>query len=467
MIALLAGMISSMILMMRAWSRVTLRASGSDLFARSARRFGWSMLGLRGMILVSFALALFAFGYGDAVSRLLDPLERAGLRLPGLVLGTLPVFIALIGLWWAAYPIERGHREAQAEDLFAQELPIHLPPSVGKYLWLNVRMQLLLTATPVFAALFVSDVSSVILQSFGLSAGPAWSLMMFLITLGVVFVLSPWLLTRVLDAERMPDTPLRRRLEALAARLNVRCRDVLIWRTGYGIGNAMVIGLVPRIRYILLTDLLLESLSDRQIEAVFAHEVGHIRHRHIAWYLVMIGAFLLVLAGPATWIMHWIQTQTHWSEEATSLIVGIPLFTAFLVIFGYISRLFERQADAFAARILQASEFEPALEPSGVSVEPSGAEAFASALQRVAQINQMPMRDPPRGKTWVARLRQKIVHQFVHFRHPSIEKRVDSIHHLARHPDHSSKFDRMIVVVMLLLLAILVALAGITLAGYV
>ena len=36
-----------------------------------------------------------------------------------------------------------------------------------------------------------------------------------------------------------------------------------------------------------MSDALLESLSDRQIEAVFAHEVGHGRHRHLWWYMAM------------------------------------------------------------------------------------------------------------------------------------------------------------------------------------
>lgn len=436
------------------------------------------MLALRVMILVSFGLALFAFGYGDAVMRLIDPLVRVKsadgkehemLRLPGLVLGTLPVFVAMIGLWWAAYPIERGHREAYAQDLFEQDLPVHMPPSVGKYLWLNVRMQLLLTATPVFAGLFVSDVSSVILRALEIPAGQGVSLLMFLITLGVVFILSPWLLTLVLDAEKMPDTPLRRRLETLAARLNVRCRDVLIWRTGHSVGNAMVIGLVPRIRYILLTDLLIETLSDRQIEAVFAHEVGHIRHRHIAWYLVMIAAFLVALAGPIALLSQWVYNRFGWSDDLSSFVVGLPFFIAFIVIFGIVSRIFERQADAFASRTLQTDEPEPPIEPAteyaSPSVQPSGAETFSSALRRVAQINHMPVHDPPRGKTWIARLRQRLVYQFAHFRHPSIQRRIESVKHLAAHPEHSARFDRRVSNIMLLLLAILVALAGITLAG--
>ena len=42
---------------------------------------------------------------------------------------------------------------------------------------------------------------------------------------------------------------------------------------------------LPHVRYILLSDLLLERMDDEQIEAVFAHEVGHVVHRHMAWYV--------------------------------------------------------------------------------------------------------------------------------------------------------------------------------------
>ncbi|HQY88035.1 MAG TPA: M48 family metalloprotease [Tepidisphaeraceae bacterium] len=466
MIGLLGAVIFSFILMMRAWSRLTLRSFGSDDFERSSRRFGWSLLTMRFLIVAGFALALFGFGYGDAITKLLEPLENNGLRLPGLVLGTAPIFLAMIGLWWAAYPVERGHREAQAQELMDNNLPVHMPPSVGRFLWLNVRMQLLVTATPVFAGLMVSDVASAVLKQFGLQAGPALNLLLFLITLAVVFVLSPWLLTKVLDADRMPDTPLRRRLETLAERLNVRCRDVLIWRTGHGVGNAMVVGLVPRMRYILLTDLLLDTLSDRQIEAVFAHEVGHIRHRHIAWYLVMIASLLIALSGPIAWLTEYIHAHVNLSPDATSFIVGLPVFILFIIAFGIVSRLFERQADAFAARTMQSSEFEPALEPTSLAVESSGADAFSSALKRVAQINHMPLSDPPRGRTLFKRLRQKLIRQFAHFRHPSVARRVEAVHHLARHPDHSARFDRLVAITMILLLALMVVLAGITLAAY-
>ena len=56
---------------------------------------------------------------------------------------------------------------------------------------------------------------------------------------------------------------------------------MLTWRTRHQIGNAAVMGFIPQVRYILLTDLLLETMSDEQIEAVFAHEMGHVLADHV------------------------------------------------------------------------------------------------------------------------------------------------------------------------------------------
>ena len=76
--------------------------------------------------------------------------------------------------------------------------------------------------------------------------------------------------------------PCRDRLIAAAERLHFPFSDICIWHTRHGVANAMVTGFSPRPRYILLSDLLLENLEPDEIEAVFCHEIGHIRHRHIA-----------------------------------------------------------------------------------------------------------------------------------------------------------------------------------------
>ena len=74
----------------------------------------------------------------------------------------------------------------------------------------------------------------------------------------------------------------------------MRYRDILLWKTEYNMGNAAVMGFVPRLRYILMSDLLLETMTDEQIEAVFAHELGHVVHRHMSWYVVFMVVLVLL-----------------------------------------------------------------------------------------------------------------------------------------------------------------------------
>src|SRR5688572_20978462 len=130
-------------------------------------------------------------------------------------------------------------------------------------------------------------------------------------------------------------------------------RDILIWRTENRIANALVMGIVPRFRYVLLSDLLLAEMTDEQVEAVFAHELGHVVHRHMIWYLVFLAVLVLMLAvvdfalvtqqkrlGLPAWV----------SPGLVSTLIG---FAGFVIAFGYVSRRFERQADVFAARTLE------------------------------------------------------------------------------------------------------------------
>src|SRR5205814_5592495 len=92
-------------------------------------------------------------------------------------------------------------------------------------------------------------------------------------------------------------------------------------------------------------------------------------------------------------------------------------FGGFVVAFGYVSRRFERQADVFAARTLE-RQLTPLTSDNAViavtprsaprarsHVGPLGASIFASALERVALINNMPIgARPPVEGTFVQRL---------------------------------------------------------------
>src|SRR5205814_1459896 len=110
-----------------------------------------------------------------------------------------------------------------------------------------------------------------------------------------VFVTMPWIVRLVLGLKPMPAGPLRDRLMAAARRLNFRCSDLLVWNTRSGVANAMVVGLFPFLRYVMFTDRLLEELSPDEVEAVFGHEIGHVKHHHMVYYLVFLLTSMAVL----------------------------------------------------------------------------------------------------------------------------------------------------------------------------
>ena len=87
-----------------------------------------------------------------------------------------------------------------------------------------------------------------------------------------IFLASPVLLRRIWSTTPLPDGPLRTKLLKLCNRIGLRVAEILIWHTDGVMVNAAVVGLVPRMRYILLSDTLLEAMTEDEIEAVFGHE---------------------------------------------------------------------------------------------------------------------------------------------------------------------------------------------------
>jgi STE24 endopeptidase len=279
-----------------------------------------------------------------------------------------------------------------------------------------------------------------------------------------VFILAPEILRRVLHTQRLPETPLRRRLETMCRRHGLRYRDILLWHTDNNMGNAAVMGVLPRLRYILLSDLLLETMTDEQIEAVFAHEVGHIVHWHMQWYVVFFGILMGFMIGPAQTLANKVQDYVKATVPRTAtdkdprkvradrylaltdlaaLVVGAG---GTLTVFGFLSRRFERQADVFAARTIQLHTRPPAqppeppaapASPDGSYVGPHGATLFASALERVAAINNIPVA----ARSWC---------------HGSIEKRMRYLHHLSADPTHTTRFDRFMLKLYIVLVVALV-----------
>src|SRR6185312_13081200 len=87
----------------------------------------------------------------------------------------------------------------------------------------------------------------------------------------------------------------------------------------------------------------------------FAHELGHIVHRHMVWLVVFIVVLMLFNLGGGAWVARWMAEAGVSSEAAQGTVIGLAYLFKFLLLFGFVSRRFERQADVFAARTMELS----------------------------------------------------------------------------------------------------------------
>jgi STE24 endopeptidase len=449
---LFLGVYVLLVLATRLWGRYVARRVAARNFQQNLKRFNLTMEAARIAIPIWFVVGLYFLGWRAAVGNFLrPPLMNSAL---GILVGTIPPFAAWMGLWWSQYPADRALREQSLLTLIDADLPLHAPPTFRSYFLSNLRLQILFLGVPLLLIVVGHDVGMLLGSALHLQerAMDMVEIISWVLSAGGVFLFAPEILRRVLHTEPLGDSPLRRRLDALCQRTGIRYRDVLLWKTDHNMGNAAVMGFFPRLRYILLSDLLLERMPDDEIEAVFAHEVGHIVHRHMNWYVVFVVVLAMINAGPGTRLGDALAARL--GGTAQDLVPAIVTVGTFLLLFGYISRKFERQADVYAARTIQMRHLPGSAAaavdlPAGIPafaaattaaphanhsaaasvhpctsfVGPYGATLFASALRRVAIVNNIPIA----SRSWC---------------HGSIATRMQYLQALSHDPRLTAGFDR-------------------------
>jgi STE24 endopeptidase len=422
--------------MMAVWALSTARR----LPVRNIGRFNWGMWIARYFIPAWFAVGMFLLHWPANVNAMLGPGARWPVDSPGALLGTLPALLAWIGLIWVQYPMDRATRELNVPAELVSDLPVHSPPGAWAYLSANLRLEVLFTLVPIAMILLLRDAGSLALHWSGRvepgSPAEQWAdAAVSLISAGTVFLTAPVALRYVLHTRPLAASPLRDRLEAMCKNAGLGYREILLWHTDNHMGNAAVMGVLPVVRYILLSDLLLETMSDRQIEAVFAHELGHVQHKHLTWMGVFVVILLLAWMGPGKWVGD-ISSAHLPAWMADVALPGIGIIGGLLLLFGVLSRFFERQADVYAARTIEwiNQPAPPTPRPAGSHVGEYGATVFGSALYRVAVINNISVGS--RSLT-----------------HGSISDRIEYLRALSTDPARTRRFDRFMVWVYVSLIA--------------
>lgn len=310
----------------------------------------------RWVILAWHAAAVLMFGWLDTVRSV-----TGNLILIDELIVLLPPLLAVIGTFWAYYPVERRWREALIVRRLDDGRPLHPMPSRSGYVWNQTRMGLLILLVPVLLIVGLSQTVRVLMEPYADAAWGAWVMGGALFfSAAMVFIFAPVMMRYILNVEPIPPGPLRDMLLEICRAHNVGVRELLIWRTGGMMINAAVMGLIGRLRYVMITDGLLESMGREQVRAVMAHEIGHVRHRHIPWLVMILAAALLVtsilLDGSLMLLgVAGVEAAFHLLQwmPSVALLTAVQLVIV-LIVFGWVSRRFERQADTFAVKHLSA-----------------------------------------------------------------------------------------------------------------
>ncbi len=281
---------------------------------------------------------------------------KGGQALVSLV-GLAPFLMAALGVWIATYP---------GKHLSGKGLVSHIVLQAGFFLpvlfpWLFIMLSM--------------DILSLISPGLQrrLDENPLWSMGALLVLLTAMLWAFPGVLLRLWRCPSLPHGPKRERLEKFFRKHNFKFKDIRLWTVLQdSMSTAGVLGVLPSSRYVLVTPSLLDTLEDLELEAVMAHEIGHIKYRHMVFYVAfMLGLTILldlflkmmplaVMAG--IWLVEGGEVfaerppgtleafVSHFNIVSMVAIVLIALMYLRLG-FGLFSRSFERQADLNALEI--------------------------------------------------------------------------------------------------------------------
>jgi STE24 endopeptidase len=355
-----------------------------DLPAGNSR--GCRILGMLGQVwLVAGVGGVILMGYGRWV---LDDLGLDRIPLAGKLALIAPFLAALVVGWLLEYPLYRVIRLRIAQQQVLSGLPPRRPWTRGEYLDYNLRHQVLFVGVPLGLVILLTDLLRLL--------GPLlperiakWVVQGGALACAVgVFLVAPALIVHVWRTARLPDGPLRQDLLAACRDMKLNCRELLLWRSGGMIANAGVMGLIGKVRYVLLSDGLLEGMDECEVKAVFAHEAGHIVSHHLFYAMLFALSSATLCSGAGEAIVQAAHLRPGWAEEAITLAL---LSLAWGFGFGFVSRRFERQGDVIAAW----SCGPQGPRPDGL-ITHEGAAVFARSLEHVAQLNGL----GPRQWNW-------------------------------------------------------------------
>ena len=155
----------------------------------------------------------------------------------------------------------------------------------------------------------------------------------------------------------LEEGELRDGLTELCTKYNVKIKEIYVMDASKRTtrANAFCTGFGKKT--ISLDDNLVNNYSNDKIVAVFAHEFGHAKHKHILksmWFaflriIILIAALGVILNFPVICQSFGFEDVNYFFAFTILTTISWPLSRVFDLVSNKISRTFEYQADAFAA----------------------------------------------------------------------------------------------------------------------
>lgn len=273
----------------------------------------------------------------------LQPLESI-LPVFAALTGLLLFFILLSLIWLQALPVYR--------------LLFHSSSSARAFLSRNIRSNLVIVLPWLLFTLILDLIETLEIPLLQALLQSNWGHFLLLFIMALLF---PPLLWRLWNCVPVEEGSLHRQIKDFFQRHNFSAQ-LLYWPLFEGkVLTAAVMGILPGLRYVLLTPALVALLEKDELEAVLAHEIAHVKKQHLLLYVVLLFSFSLLLTSLAPHLLFFLFNSLCFYEVLSHIPLSLDqvirlggvlvlltlIILYFRFLFAYFMRNFERQADIY------------------------------------------------------------------------------------------------------------------------
>lgn len=241
---------------------------------------------------------------------------------------------------------------------------VHLIPERWKYIWGNIKFNMIFLL-PWLLISFIKDLVTMINAQWlnSLQDSGPFQVAFIVGMLLMVGVFAPFFIVRIWDCSPLDDKNVEHEIDGFCKSLGVRSLKILSWNAlNRGLVTAGVVGVVPPFRYLLMSPGLLDILNREEMLAVVGHELGHIKRKHLYFYMLFFLGFFVAGFGIIDQLIgkflnpkleSWVLLNFGASMNDAfvgfiyiAMTIGIFILY-FRFVMGFFLRNFEREADLY------------------------------------------------------------------------------------------------------------------------